>query len=220
MLATLGFGFTALLLLIFAGVVKSAGKGKLRATFTAYSEAYLIVAAAFVMWSICSAINDSGLLALSVVVGDTLLLVATLFIASILLSDKAQRRQLLWTIGLVGVALLAVRTIYFYPEPYMTRGVLFFNSQRAVSFTLSAVFLLIWLPVNLQVARLLTVKVPSQERLFKALYTMATFSTVIFLLSKTPLSLSLSFSAMSVSFLVLILSARYVNLVEERSHGK
>jgi hypothetical protein len=219
MLATLGFGVTAVLFVAFAAAIISLAKSDRKTTFLPYGQAYGIVAAAFILWSVCSAIASKSLLALSVVIGDILLLVATMLIVSILLKGVARRNLWFWALGVAGVAALVVRTIYFYPKPYMTHGVLFFNSQRAVSFTLSAVFLLIWLPVNLQIARMLTQNVPSQERLFRISFATATLSTAIFLLSKTPLALSLSFTAISASFLVLILSTRYVKLLEERQHG-
>jgi hypothetical protein len=102
----------------------------------------------------------------------------------------------------------------------MRNHVLFFNSQRAVSFTIAATFLLIWWPVNLQIARLVTRKVQSLATTYTALYAVATLSAVIFLLSKTPLSVSLSFSALSVSFLALVISCKYVKLIEEKADGK
>ncbi|HSW37777.1 MAG TPA: hypothetical protein VLG37_05440 [Candidatus Saccharimonadales bacterium] len=91
----------------------------------------------------------------------------------------------------------------------MTDGILFFNSQRLVSFTLTAVFLLIWLPVNLRIAQMMTGNLQSQTLIYKLLYTTATLSAAIFLLAKTPLAVSLSFTAISVSFLSLVVSNFY-----------
>jgi len=219
MLATIGFGITAILFFVFAATLRAWAKSDHIKVFGLYAQAYVLVAGAFILWSICSAIGNKDYLALSVVIGDIILLIATLLIATILFTGTTQQRLWLWGLGVAGVVAIAIRTIYFYPQPYMTHGVLFFNSQRAVSFTLSAAFLLIWLPVNLQVARLLTTKLPSHEQLLRILFAMATLSTVIFLLSKTPLALSLSFSAISASFLVLILATHYIKLVEASRHG-
>jgi hypothetical protein len=220
MLAVLGFGFTGILFIFFALSIGELSDKVLKDTFKAYSRAYLLVAVAFIIWCLASIRGDKDILALSVVVGDALLLIATLLIISILFDASPHRKLWLYGAALTGTAALVIRTVFFYPEPFMRNHVLFFNSQRAVSFTIAATFLLIWWPVNLQIARLVTRKVQSLATTYTALYAVATLSAVIFLLAKTPLSVSLSFSALSVSFLALVISCKYVKLIEGKADGK
>jgi hypothetical protein len=220
MLAAFGFGVTSILFIIFALSIRELSDSKLKATLNSYSDAYLLVALAFIIWCLASIDGDRDLLAVSVVIGDTLLLAATLLIVNILFDASTRRKWWLYGAALAGISALVIRTVFFYPKPYMRDHVLFFNSQRAVSFTIAATFMLIWWPVNLQMARIVTRKARSLTTAYTALYAVATLSAVIFLLSKTPLSVSLSFSALSISFLGLAVSCKYVKLIEEKGHGR
>ena len=220
MLATVGFGVTGILFIVFALTIRSLAGTKLKRILDRYALAYVLVACAFIFWSIASASGTHGILGFSVVVGDILLFIATLLLAGILLEGNANRKRWLYGAAIIGIALLVVRTVFFYPEPYMVNQVLFFISQRLVSFTLSSVFLFIWLPANLQIAHLVTRKAQSIASIYKFLYAAATLSAVIFLLSKAPLTLVLSFTAISLSFLLLIISSKYIKVIEEGRHGE
>jgi hypothetical protein len=98
---------------------------------------------------------------------------------NVLLANNANKKSILYVSALVLASLLIVRVVYFYPEPYMTNGVLFFNSQRFVSFTIAFTFLFIWFPVNLQISDLLTYRAQQLKTAYTYLFTAATLSAVI-----------------------------------------
>jgi hypothetical protein len=219
MLATFGFGITGILFFIFGLSIETMGSAKLKPIFRTYAQAYILVSYAFILWSFASSTDSSRLLAFSVVIGDILLAVASILMLSILLNNNPNKKAWLYVAGLIIVSLLVVRTGFFYPKPYMTDGILFFNSQRLVSFTIASTFLLVWLPANLYMSDMVTHKVQSLRYLYTFVYTAATLSAVIFLLAKAPLTVVLSFTAISISFLLLIISTRYVKSLEVAAHG-
>jgi hypothetical protein len=219
MLATIGFGVSSILFFIFAMSVELLSTKKSQKILRIYAQAYMFVSYAFIFWALASAVNSSRLLAFSVVVGDILLAAATFLMLNILLANKANKKSILYVSALVLASLLIVRVVYFYPEPYMTNGVLFFNSQRFVSFTIAFTFLFIWFPVNLQISDLLTYRAQQLKTAYTYLFTAATLSAVIFLLAKAPLTVVMSFTAISISFLMLIISSRYIRILEKHTHG-
>jgi hypothetical protein len=219
MLATVGFGVSSVLFFIFAMSVELLSTKKSQKILRIYAQAYMFVSYAFIFWALASAVNSSRLLAFSVVVGDILLAAATFLMLNVLLANNANKKSILYVSALVLASLLIVRVVYFYPEPYMTNGVLFFNSQRFVSFTIAFTFLFIWFPVNLQISDLLTYRAQQLKTAYTYLFTAATLSAVIFLLAKAPLTVVMSFTAISISFLMLIISSRYIRILEKHAHG-
>ncbi len=220
MLATLGFTVTGILFMLFALKVKPLADQKSKQIFNRYALAYMLLAVAFVLWGLASVNGTREVLALSVVIGDILLLAATILMIDILFANNPRKNLWLYGAAVTGAGLLIVRTVFFYPEPFMVDEILYFNSQRLVSFTIASVFLLIWLPVNLQIAHLLTRKAQSLASTYTLLYTAASLSAVIFLLSKAPLTLALSFTAISVSVVGLIISNEYLKALRVANHGK
>jgi hypothetical protein len=219
MLATIGFSITGILFILFSMTIQSLG-GKSRRVFNRYAQAYNMLAAAFILWGIASAIGKREILAFSVVVGDILLLMGTILILGILLDHNTHKKQWLYAAAFIGIGLLVVRTIFFYPKPFMTDQILFFNSQRFVSFVITATLLLIWLPVNVRISNLVTQKAQFFTSTYTLLYAAATISAAIFLLAKAPLTVVLSFTALSISFLVLVITNFYIKQLGGRRHGK
>lgn len=198
-------------------LAKSKSK-KISNVLDSYSFAYVLLSLAFFGFAIASVIGSAEALAMSVVVGDFLILAATCFISNILLQGNRYRIQVLAALAIVGVGATMFRVAYFYPEPYMTEGILFFNSQRFVNFTLSSIFLLLWLPVNLRIARLQLTKRKEAHALASGLtyaYTVAIFAALIFILAKTPLVLVMSFTAMCACYLMLVVSNLAIRKVKE-----
>ncbi len=221
MLAVFGFVITGVFFAVFSQTF-SKKLTKNNKIMKNYVRAYLALAAAFFGYGIASAFGTQSLLAASVMLGSVLLLVATLLLMDIFFTNHAHKKTILITAGVVGVALVLVRLFFFYPEPYMREDMLFFNSQRAVSFLLNAVFFTIWLPVNLHISRLVTysAKVASFASTYAILHATATISAAMFLLAKKPVTLVLSFTALSIAFLLLIISNLFILSVEKGNHGK
>lgn len=220
MLATLGFTITGLCFGIFAFTFNNLVVHKAKLKLSQFSYGYYSLALAFIIWGIASAIGGSTLLKHSVLVGDGLLLLGTLFMLDVWLGKK--HRAWLGLAAVVSVALLYIRISHFTPSPYMRSGILIFNTQTAVAVVLGLIIALIWLPVNLRVAKLVTQKIGQGEIAFiySAMYTAATVAALIFLVARRTIVVVLSFIAIGVCFAMLITSNMLVAKLTKDSHGK
>lgn len=221
MLAILGFSTTATLFLIYVLTLGSGYSDRAKHTLQKYKFAFVLMAATFYGYAIACNIGTDRALSASVLIGNFLMLLASMLVLDILLSGKSYRRVLVVLFGFAGLVLIIVRARFFFPTPYLEDSILVFNSQRFVSFTLSAVFLGIWLPVSLHVSHLITMKAPNDLRKLAAyLYVGATLSAVIFLLAKAPITLALSFIVLSLSFLLMIILNAFLKSMKGHKHGK
>src|SRR5215213_7268959 len=110
MLAVLGFVTAGILFGLFARSFESLATKKLAPTLKKFSLAYYILSATFLLFGVASGIGNKTVLGASVVIGDLLLLLATVPILQISLDGNPHRKQLIYgAIGL-GLALLLVRT--------------------------------------------------------------------------------------------------------------
>lgn len=220
MLATLGFTITGLCFGIFAYTFNRLVVHRAKLKLSQFSYGYYSLALAFLIWGVVAAIGGSTLLKNSVIVGDSLLLIGTLFMLDIWLGNK--RRAWLGLAAIVSLALVYIRVSHFTPSPYMRSGVLIFNTQTAVAITLGLIIALIWLPVNLKVAKQVTQKIGQSEIAFiySAMYTTATISALIFLVARRTIIVVLSFIAIGVCFAMLIMSNMLVAKLTKGSHGK
>ncbi|MBI1857029.1 hypothetical protein HY003_01270 [Candidatus Saccharibacteria bacterium] len=219
MLAALGFTTTGILFGIFAYRLRVLQQKQNLSVINNFAAAYILLGLAFLIWGAVSIVGDLDLLALSVIAGDALLLAATILMSNILFAKHRRKHLFVYGLAAAGVSLFLVRAFFFYPMPFMTDGILFFNSQRLVSFTITFAFLMIWLPVNLRMATMLTQKTPSLAKLYSYMYTTATLAAVIFILAKAPMTVALSFTAISVSFLMLIISNEFL-ITMKGAHGR
>lgn len=219
MLATFGFVTTGLLFGVFAYtfnslVIKSAGL-KLKQ----FAYAYYSLGLALLVWGIASAINDQKLLEQSVIIGNCLILLGTLFMIDVWV--KAKNRSLVWGLGaIVAAALVYFRVQEYSPEPVIQDGVLLFNTQRPVAAVLGLIFLLIWLPVNIKVARLVAqaIKQESLASIYVMIYSVATASALVFMSARRVATVILSFAAIAVSFAMLVGSNVVVKKLKDQ-HG-
>lgn len=220
MLAVLGFTVTGFLFLLFA---LSIPNKKHSENILYFKISYILLAVAFFGYAVASQINSSATLARSMIIGNVWIFIATLFMLSIYLFKNKYKKYYIYMAALLAILLLVIRVVYFYPEPYIQDSILVFNSERFVSFLLSAIFLIIWLPVNLNIAKniLKDTHFEVLERQFAFMYTAATFSAIIFLLAKKPLTLALSFIALSLAFAMLIISnVLIVRSKESHKHAR
>ncbi|HEX3082135.1 MAG TPA: hypothetical protein VHQ86_02690, partial [Candidatus Saccharimonadia bacterium] len=84
MLATIGFIAAAVLLLIFGGMFIWLVRDSEEPMYN-FGLAYIVVAIAFLMWGVLSLINGIGLLIASIVLGDGLLISASMAAVSIVI---------------------------------------------------------------------------------------------------------------------------------------
>lgn len=223
MLAALGFTVAAVLFGLFTWSLPEIKGKKTEALTKNYKIGFMFLTLAFLVFGIASAINDESILSMSVMIGDILIVAASLFILSILYSGNKYLKYILGAATIAGAGLLIVRGVAFFPEPFMEDSILVFNSPRFVNFVIASTFLLVWLPVNIRMAKLFTANIDNSGRvidLYVYMYFAATFAAAIFVLSKKPITLAISFTAVCIAFLMLVIANRLINILGERSHGR
>lgn len=221
MLAVLGFILTGICFGIFAYTFEDSVVSKTKLKLTHFSYAYYSLALAMITWGIAAANGGADVLKASVTIGDAFLLLGTLYMLDIWLGPK--KRFWTWLAVPLAAALLFLRTAQYPPEPYMNDGVLIFNSHIVAAAGLAAIFILIWLPVNLKVAKQVTHKIgqDSIASMYSTIYIAATVSALIFLAARRTITVILSFAAIGVCFAMLVYSSLLVSkVISSKNHGK
>jgi hypothetical protein len=215
MLATLGFVITGLCFGIFAYTFNTLVIAKTNLKFVQFAYAYYCLGLALLTWGVAAAIGGDDLLRRSVIVGNSFLLLGTLFMLSVWLGQK--NRSWVWLAAVIAIVLLYVRASHYPPTPYMKDGILIFNTQTPVAIVLGLIFTTIWLPVNLGVARTLVRKIGQEgmASIYSAIYLMATLSALLFLAARRVATVILSFAALTICFVMLVASNIFVKKVEE-----
>ncbi|HWB39446.1 MAG TPA: hypothetical protein VG604_04405 [Candidatus Saccharimonadales bacterium] len=207
MLAAIGFIITGGLVTAFAETFERIVARPHKLNLWQFSAAYYALGLALMVWGIASLTNTSQILQFSVYVGDALLLAGSVLLLSLVTPSKYYQKVLLIEV-FVALVLLATRATYYQPEPAMKDGILLFNTQWPVAAVLGAAFTLIWLPVNVRVAQIVTAatKLKGVGQLYVSLYVGAVLAALFFLSSKRFAAVVLSFMTIGVVFALLVAS--------------
>jgi hypothetical protein len=211
MLGAWGFLLAALCFGIFALTFQTMVVDKTKLKLSSFSYAYYFMAVALAVWSVAAANGDSHFLKTAVLIGDGLLLAGSVFMLYVLIGDK--NRTFVWLSVVLAAVLLFVRAKYYSPAPFMSGGILEFNSQTPVALALGAIFAAVWLPANISTAKQVAHAIRHDEisSYYIYIYTAATISALLFLAAKRVLAVVLSFAAIGVCFLMLIASNMLVS---------
>lgn len=208
-LATIGFIIAGLFFGIYAYTFYSLAGKKVEGSLKSFAYAYFSLALAFLSWGIAAFIGDQNFLNLSVISGNVLLLLSTIFLLDIHFSQSKNYR----VVGLIGASSLALlflwwRVIYFPPQPVLSNGILIFNTELPVAIVLGLIILLIWLPTNIKVGRLISQRVKANgiSFIYSSIYAMATIAALLFISARTIPVIILSFTAIAICFAMLIAS--------------
>jgi hypothetical protein len=220
MLAIIGFTIAAVCFAAFAYTFQRFVVKKTGLHFGQFSLAYYALALAFLSWAVAAGIGTPQVLAASVLWGDVLFLLGALCLLHLYLMPR-WRVPGLALVGLIGFALIYIRAMYLPPEPYMSQGILVFNIPTPVALVLALFILAVWLPISAYVARHVTAAIeqPTLSTSYTAVYVGAALSALLFISARRPLIVALSFSALVVSFALLITSNAFVKTVKG-AHGK
>ena len=103
----------------------------------------------------------------------------------------------------------------------MRDGILIFNTQTIVAIAIGLIFALIWLPVNLRVAKMITHKIKQDNinTIYSGIYAAVTVAALIFLAARRTIVVILSFSAIIICFVMLIWSNILVAKITEKTNG-
>ncbi len=207
-LGTVGFISAGFFFTVYAYTFHALTVKKIPEVLRHFAYAYFSLAVAFMLWGVASYIGTQSFLNVSVLIGDGLLLLSTFFLLSLFFAENKAKNviRIVWII--LSAVFLWWRMTYFPPEPTLTNGILFFNTQQTVGIVLSLILLLVWLPTNLKVARLVTGKIqlPGFGFIYSSIYLMATVAALLFIAAKTVLIIAVSFAAMIVCFIMLVAS--------------
>jgi membrane-associated HD superfamily phosphohydrolase len=220
MLATFGFIVTGLCFAVFAYTFDTLVIDKFKLRLRSFSRAYYCLAVALFTWGVAASTNETEVLKQSVIIGDAFILLGTLSMFNLLLGKK--NRQLLWLAALAAVALLYVRITQYPPDPYMHNGILVFNPQTQVALAIGLLFFLVWLPVSLKVARIVThiIKQDGIYRTYAAIYVVSAISALLFLVSRRLITIIISFAVVGICFVMLIQSNLLIAKLQGKHHGR
>ena len=220
MLAAMGFTATGICFGIFGYTFYELVVRKAKLGLQKYSYAYYCLGLAMLVWGIAVAIGGNTILKQSVIVGDGLLLLGTIFMLELWLGEKYENWS--WLAVVASMALLILRATELPPNPYMKGGILIFNTQTPAAIILGIIFVGIWLPVNLKVAKFITHKIKQDivSNTYAAIYVTATLAALIFIAARRTITVILSFAAIGISFALLIWSNILIAKLTEKKHGK
>ncbi|MFI5270845.1 MAG: hypothetical protein ACHQT9_02270 [Candidatus Saccharimonadales bacterium] len=220
MLATVGFIVTGICFFVFAFTFHQIIVDKVHLKVDSFVYAYYALGLAFITWGIAAAINKQVSLNHSIIIGDALLIIGTLFMFNVLLTKKY--RFFIYPAIVLGAYLLYLRAAIYTPIPYMKGGLLIFNSQFSVALILGILFIGIWLPGSVKVTFAITKKIhqDSIRNMYAYMYCTATFATLIFIAARRVLTVVISFIAMGVCFAMLIGSNLLMGKLVEEKHAR
>jgi hypothetical protein len=219
MLAEFGFLAIGVCFAAFAYTFKIYVLDKTGLKLIQFSYAYFCLALAMITWGVAVAIGGDRLLANSVFLGDFFIISGTVFMLDLLMGE----RNLLFTI-LGAAALLAlfdIRTTHYAAHPHMANSVLLFDTPTPVAIGLGLIVLLIWLPANIRVAKMVThkIKQDSITSLYSYIYIAATIFALLFITARRQLTVVISFIALGLCFALLLASNVLVEVIEDK-HGR
>lgn len=182
------------------------------ATQSNYFSAYLTLALAFFGYSIGALVGGQASLEYAILIGNFFIFLGSGLLAGELL--KSPSAVTIPAAALFATIFCGGRALWFYPEPEVIDGILFFNTQPVMGILFAGLFAAIWLPANLQFAQAVSraVNIEDIYVIYAALFTFATTSAVFFLAANTALLVAVSFATLSASFAALAA----VNLVTRK----
>ena len=206
-LAFIGFSIAGVIFAIYAYTFYSLAGTKLPVFLKNYAFAYFALALAFLIWAF-AALNNSFLVN-SVIIGNILLLMGSIFLLNVLFNNNKNIKIFSVFLGIVlSLIFVWVRINYYQPVPFMEDGVLIFNTQKVISIILSLIFIFIWLPANLVVAKKVTanVSIDGMTYAYSFVYGISTIATILFITFKTIPMVIISFVTLGICFVMLLYS--------------
>lgn len=222
MLASFGFLLTAIVLFLFAFTFDKVVKKDDR-NLRSFGFAYLLIGVAFLMWGFLGLANAQSSLAHSVLIGDVLIFAATTAALLILVPKKWQHIMVL-SAATCTLIIMFIRIKYFYPDPFILNGILYFNIQHPIAILISVV-VLGWLPACMKAARIITDRknLPHYYPFYLSAYIITIITAALFIQAQRRLVIIESFIAFGLSVLVLLLSnltALSIKSVKVKHAGK
>lgn len=153
MIGVISFVIAAMAFCIFAITSNNAKFRKIsNLRIIPFANAYLIMMLASICWAYAIYKNKYEITLGSVLIGDFLIMMATLFLLESFVSQK--RIKLVQSFAItIGSILLAFRLFIIRPDPTITNGILEFKTQFIVFVILAIILLIIWINANIRFGR-------------------------------------------------------------------
>jgi hypothetical protein len=222
MLASLGFISAAVLFGIFSWTFKSIVIKKTGLKLDQFAYAFGFVGAAFLVWGLACAFGSVTAIQKSVIVGDELLLAATVLLIDLAFRSNRYRSAIVVGSSIGALGLIWLRTMHYFPQASLSGGILYFNTQRPVELLLSALIVLVWLPICLVVAGQVASRVTIDKisTLFATAYVAVLFIALIFIEAKRRSVIIATFLGLLICFALLLSTNFIVKYGLEEGRGR
>ncbi len=199
-LATIGFVFGGILFFLYSHSLQRYASSHI--SFCYYRWAYRLLATTFILWGIAALCGNQHFLNISILIGNAFILIGSVLLLTVL----TPRKSVMIFGTLVAVTLFIVRWLHFPPAPYMQEGILVFNTQVYVSAVYVVLFLIIWLPANLLVGKIVGShgKVSGFTQLVQGLYGLSILAALCMPIARTPVVTAGAFMTLVLCYAVLI----------------
>ncbi len=206
-LAFIGFSVVGIVFAIYASTFYSLAGKRLPVFLRSYSFAYFSLALAFLIWAFASLNNE--FLTNSVIIGDSLLLLGSIFLLNVLFNQNKNIKVFSVAVGIIlSLIFIWLRINYYPPMPFIENGILVFNTQTIITVILNLIFILIWLPANLMAAKKVTanISVEGMTYAYSFIYGVSTIAAILFITFKTIPMVIISFVTLGICFVMLLYS--------------
>jgi hypothetical protein len=216
MLGIIGFLAAGIIFVAYANSLQARVKKVKGIRRDSLVAAYAWLGAACFLWAVGIALGNDFLQS-SVIAGDVAVLASTALLADSVVAEQ-YRRPAVYGYALAAAAFIGLRVFWYLPNAAIINGVLVFNSPKVIAAVFGALILGAWLPLNLYIGRRLNVHYPApMQSAYSLAFIVAALSTLLFLSSRHPGTLVVTFAALCCAFASLI----GINMIGERlTHGK
>lgn len=202
---TLAFFATGILFAGFSFTLLALFGKQLAGAVNTFAYAFLTLALAFSLWGIVTYLNNPTLLSWSIIAGDGLILLGTLFLLLFLLRNIPSFKGIAFVLWIIfSGAFLWWRTAFYPPNPAVISEILHFNTPIPVSAVLGLLITAIWLPAGL-VASKLTAGFGGFYLFNAVLYAFATIAGAVLLTAIDANTIVLAVILLAITFGTLLL---------------
>jgi len=171
-----------------------------------YGLAYLLLSGLFVLLGLGTLLGEGEFLRYSVILASMMFLLASFYCIRAMVSGQRPEKTVLVATALLLVVYFILRLWLFPVAPYMQEGILILNAELPISMVLGLLMLLVWFPAGYLVASEITVKtkVPQLLYVLASVYLMSSLAGLIFVSTKSLLTLAISFGLLLLSFALVV----------------
>lgn len=176
-----------------------------RFSVLSYGLAHIFASFSFLLWGLVLYGVGSLSLRNAVIIGDTMLIIGSVLMATSTF-QKGIRNKILLGTSVLGLLFLIIRYIAIKPEPYIENYILIFNSQLIISIALVLIFALAWFRTNIVLGTIIIKNNKELRDTWTAWYFVNLLSFIGFcgfIIGKKPQTVALSFVALVTSYMIL-----------------